>query len=121
MYSEFIFYSHVQGYGMNVALLFLTGFTSSAIASVFVGGYIDTLGRKKACMLFCVLEVVIQALEHIPHMGPLLLGRVLGGISTALLFTAFEAWMVTEHKKRGGWGGIDTLVSCTLNFVIFLF
>lgn len=31
----------------------------------------------------------------------LLLGRVLGGISTSLLFSAFEAWLVTEHRKRG--------------------
>ena len=31
----------------------------------------------------------------------LLLGRVLGGLSTSLLFSAFESWMVSEHRKRG--------------------
>jgi hypothetical protein len=34
-------------------------------------------------------------------MPALLLGRVLGGLSTSLLFTAFESWMVSEHRKRG--------------------
>eukprot|EP01042_Synura_sphagnicola_P000912 gene912-1021_t len=33
---------------------------------------------------------------------PLLLtGRVLGGLSTNLLFSSFESWMVSEHRKRG--------------------
>ncbi len=46
-------------------------------------------------------KVVINALEHIPDMRLLLLGRVLGGISTSLLFSAFESWMVSEHRKQG--------------------
>lgn len=40
-------------------------------------------------------------MEHIPDMRLLLLGRVLGGISTSLLFSAFESWMVSEHRKQG--------------------
>jgi MFS family permease len=34
-------------------------------------------------------------------MPVLLLGRILGGLSTSLLFTAFESWMVSEHRKQG--------------------
>ncbi|PKI53887.1 hypothetical protein CRG98_025681 [Punica granatum] len=30
-----------------------------------------------------------------------MLGRVLGGIATSLLFSAFESWLVAEHNKRG--------------------
>ena len=29
----------------------------------------------------------------------LLLGRLLGGVSTSLLFSVFESWMVYEHHK----------------------
>ena len=29
------------------------------------------------------------------------MGRVLGGITTSLLFSAFESWMVSEHRKKG--------------------
>lgn len=46
-------------------------------------------------------KVLINILEHIPDMRVLLLGRVLGGISTSLLFSAFESWMVSEHRKQG--------------------
>ncbi|KAI5595351.1 hypothetical protein BDE02_03G132500 [Populus trichocarpa] len=30
-----------------------------------------------------------------------MVGRVLGGIATSLLFSAFESWLVAEHFKRG--------------------
>ncbi|KAL6005666.1 hypothetical protein ACLOJK_006237 [Asimina triloba] len=30
-----------------------------------------------------------------------MVGRVLGGIATSLLFSAFESWLVAEHNKRG--------------------
>ncbi|GMP24950.1 hypothetical protein CsSME_00002036 [Camellia sinensis var. sinensis] len=30
-----------------------------------------------------------------------MLGRVLGGIATSLLCSAFESWLVAEHFKRG--------------------
>jgi hypothetical protein len=30
-----------------------------------------------------------------------MLGRVLGGIATSLLFSSFESWMVCEHNARG--------------------
>lgn len=34
-------------------------------------------------------------------MPVLIFGRILGGLSTSLLFTAFESWMVSIHRKRG--------------------
>lgn len=67
----------------------------------WVGLYVDRYGRRMGCILFCVLEVIINTLEHFPSLYLLLLGRVLGGISTSLLFSAFESWMVTEHRARG--------------------
>ena len=30
-----------------------------------------------------------------------MLGRLLGGVATSLLFSVFDAWMVFEHNKRG--------------------
>ena len=46
-------------------------------------------------------QIVINALEHVQSMPVLLVGRVLGGLSTSLLFSAFESWMVAEHRKQG--------------------
>lgn len=81
--------------------LFLTGFLSSAVFGTFLGMYVDSYGRRLGCIVFCVLEVIINLLEHVPNMPTLIVGRVLGGMSTSLLFTAFESWMVSEHRKRG--------------------
>lgn len=94
-------YTLYAGYDMPVGLLFITGFTSSAVFGTFVGLYVDKGGRKMGCVLFCVLEIIINTLEHFPSLPLLILGRVLGGVSTSLLFTAFESWMVTEHRSRG--------------------
>lgn len=94
-------YTLYSSYGVDVGTLFLTGFLSSAVFGTFLGVLTDRWGRKMGCVIFCVLEIVINALEHVPSMPALLLGRVLGGLSTSLLFSAFESWMVTEHRRRG--------------------
>jgi MFS transporter, MFS domain-containing protein family, molybdate-anion transporter len=44
------------------------------------------------------LQIVINLIEHIPNMYALMIGRILGGLSTSLLFSAFESWMVSEHR-----------------------
>eukprot|EP00903_Cladosiphon_okamuranus_P018949 g17426.t1 len=94
-------YTLYQSYGVDVGTLFLTGFSSSAIFGTFLGLFVDRFGRRNGCIVFCLLEVVINALEHVADMRLLLLGRLLGGISTSLLFSAFESWMVSEHRKQG--------------------
>jgi hypothetical protein len=44
-----------------------------------------------------------------------MVGRVLGGIATSLLFSAFESWLVAEHFKVG-----DELQHCTLRFFLWI-
>jgi len=94
-------YTLYTSYGVNVSTLFLTGFLSSAVFGTFLGLFVDRFGRRAGCLLFCVLELVINWFEHYPSMPLLLAGRVMGGLSTSLLFSAFETWMVCEHRKRG--------------------
>ncbi|KAJ1490794.1 hypothetical protein T484DRAFT_2018513 [Baffinella frigidus] len=94
-------YSLYESYGQPPGMLFSIGFTSSAVFGTFLGILVDKYGRKRACIAFCLLEIVINLLEHVNNWELLILGRVLGGISTSLLFTAFESWMVSEHRRRG--------------------
>jgi len=94
-------YTLYLSYDVNISALFLTGFLSGAIFAPFLGSLVDKFGRKRSCIVYCLLEVVINWLEHYSNFNTLLLGRVLGGISTNLLFSAFESWMATEHRKRG--------------------
>jgi MFS family permease len=74
---------------------------SGAIFAPFLGSFVDKFGRKRSCIVYCVLEIIINTLEHYDNFTILLFGRVLGGISTNLLFSAFESWMTTEHRRKG--------------------
>ena len=94
-------YTLYLSYGVNISALFLTGFLSGMIFAPFLGSLVDKFGRKRACIVYCVLEIVINTMEHSTDFTTLLVGRVLGGISTNLLFSAFESWMTTEHRKLG--------------------
>lgn len=99
-------YTLYQSYDVDISTLFVTGFTSSAIFGTIVGMYVDIWGRKLGCIVYLVIEVVVNVFEHFNNFPLLLAGRVLGGVSTSLLFSAFETWMVSEHRKRGfpeGW------------------
>lgn len=45
-----------------------------------------------------------------------MLGRLLGGIATSLLFSVFESWLVAEHFHRGY---DDSLLSQTFSKAVF--
>mmetsp|Transcript_2281 Transcript_2281/g.2735 ORF Transcript_2281/g.2735 Transcript_2281/m.2735 type:complete len:479 (+) Transcript_2281:297-1733(+) len=94
-------YTLYLSYNVNISALFLTGFLSGAIFAPFLGSAVDKFGRKRSCIVYCVLEIIINCLEHFHNFQLLLLGRVLGGISTNLLFSAFESWMTTQHRQNG--------------------
>jgi MFS family permease len=94
-------YTLYTSYNQPAGALFGIGFTSSAVFGTFLGLLVDKYGRRLGCIMFCVLELVINILEHVNDFHLLALGRVLGGLSTSLLFTSFESWMVSEHRRRG--------------------
>ena len=94
-------YTLYLSYGVNISALFLTGFLSGAIFAPFLGSLVDKFGRKRSCLVYCVLEIIINVLEHYENFTVLIVGRILGGISTNLLFSAFESWMTTEHRHKG--------------------
>ena len=85
----------------SIAVLFIIGFGASGISGAFIGALADKLGRKRLCMAFCVLYALCCATKHYHGFSTLLVGRVLGGISTSILFSCFESWMVTHHKAKG--------------------
>jgi len=90
-----------ESYGYSVSSLYSLGFISGAFTSPFIGPVVDRIGRKKAAMLYCFLEIIINLLEQYPIFLGLIASRVIGGITTNLLFSVFESWLVTEHRRRG--------------------
>ena len=93
-------YTLYLSYNVNISALFLTGFLSGAFFAPFLGSAVDKFGRKNSCVVYCTLEIIINLLEHSTNFQLLLVGRILGGISTNLLFSSFESWMTTEHRKK---------------------
>ena len=84
----------------TVALLFTTGFLTGGISASFVGSLADQYGRKSACLSFCVTYTLSCLSVLSDDTFVLALGRALGGLSTTLLYSVFETWMITEYHKR---------------------
>lgn len=92
-----------------ISTLFTTGFLSSAVAGSFIGRLADTYGRKKACLAFCAIYALSCVCTTAPSVPVLVLGRVLGGVGTSLLFSVFEGWMVSDFKAKGGGEGLGVV------------
>lgn len=83
-----------------VARLFTTGFLAGAVSALFVGGLADRFGRRTACLAYCAITI-LACLSVLSNNVPVLFaGRALGGLGTTLMYTVFEAWMVTEYNQR---------------------
>ena len=46
-----------------------------------------------------VLYALACVTKHVKSYWVLMLGRVLGGISTSLLFSSFEAWLICQPSR----------------------
>lgn len=90
-----------------VSKLFLTGFASTAFFGPFVGSLSDSKGRKRGTLAFALLYSLGAASTKSSLLNVLLLGRVMSGIGTSLLFSAPEAWLVGEatSEEAGEDGG----------------
>lgn len=94
-------YQH-YGFGMgDIGKLFIAGFGSSMVFGTVVGALADKHGRKRAAITYCVTYALGCVTKHFNNFWILAGGRVLCGIATSLLFSAFESWLVAEHFKRG--------------------
>jgi MFS family permease len=97
-------YALYEAYGFStwqIAQLFIMGYISSLVFGTLTGAMSDKLGRRLACQIFCVVYALSAVTKVINDFWVLMLGRALSGVATSLLFTTFEAWMVSEHQSRG--------------------
>ena len=77
----------------------MAGFLAAAISASFMGKLADIYGRKRACLAFCALYSLSCLSVLTNNIAILVIGRVLNGASTTLMFSAVESWMVTEFNK----------------------
>ncbi|KAG2708547.1 hypothetical protein I3843_05G179800 [Carya illinoinensis] len=101
--GPYVYYLYSQyGFGKGeIGQLFIAGFGSSMLFGTIVGSLADKQGRKRACVTYCITYILSCITKHSPQYKVLMVGRILGGIATSLLFSAFESWLVAEHNKRG--------------------
>lgn len=81
-------------------MLFAAGFVAAAVSATFVGALADKYGRRLACMAFCVTYALSCVTKLSSEIVTLLVGRLLGGVATTLMYSVFESWMVTEYFSR---------------------
>mmetsp|Transcript_84475 Transcript_84475/g.242554 ORF Transcript_84475/g.242554 Transcript_84475/m.242554 type:complete len:570 (-) Transcript_84475:55-1764(-) len=96
-------YALYEAYGFSpaeIAQLFVVGYGSSLVFGCFVGSFTDRYGRKRCCILYCLLYLFSCLTKHFKRYSMLLVGRVTGGIATSMLNSCFECWMVSEHLQR---------------------
>ncbi|KAI6832478.1 DUF791-domain-containing protein [Hortaea werneckii] len=84
----------------TVAALFTTGFIAAAVSASFVGSLADRYGRKAACLGYCLTYTLSCLSVLSADLFFLFVGRALGGVSTTLLYSVFETWMVAEYHAR---------------------
>ncbi|WRX17059.1 Molybdate-anion transporter - like 2 [Theobroma cacao] len=101
--GPYVYYLYsTYGFGKgDIGQLFIAGFGSSMLFGTIVGSLADKQGRRRACVTYCITYILSCITKHSPQYKVLMIGRVLGGIATSLLFSAFESWLVAEHNKRG--------------------
>jgi len=95
LYSDYKYSQH------DIAVLFVAGFGSSMVFGSFVGGMADWGGRRLFVVVFSLIYAASCVTKHFKDFRILMLGRLLGGIATSLLFSVFEAWMIRAHADAG--------------------
>mmetsp|Transcript_6270 Transcript_6270/g.15600 ORF Transcript_6270/g.15600 Transcript_6270/m.15600 type:complete len:492 (-) Transcript_6270:169-1644(-) len=97
-------YALYDAYGYSqheIAVLFVAGFGSSMVFGSFVGGMADQGGRRRFVIIFAIIYALSCMTKHFKNFHILMIGRLLGGVATSLLFSVFEAWLVGAHSNAG--------------------
>eukprot|EP00521_Asterionellopsis_glacialis_P006108 CAMPEP_0195282424 /NCGR_PEP_ID=MMETSP0707-20130614/1299_1 /TAXON_ID=33640 /ORGANISM="Asterionellopsis glacialis, Strain CCMP134" /LENGTH=483 /DNA_ID=CAMNT_0040341391 /DNA_START=69 /DNA_END=1520 /DNA_ORIENTATION=- len=94
LYSSYGYQQH------DNAILFVGGFGSSMVFGSFIGGMADWGGRKRFVVLYAILYALSCVTKHFKNFHMLMLGRLLGGVCTSLLFSVFEAWLIRAHADN---------------------
>lgn len=82
-------------------VLFIAGFGCSMIVGTFAGSLADKYGRRLNCIMYGLIYCICCVTKHFNNYNILMFGRLMGGIATSILWSAFESWMISEHHTRG--------------------
>uniref|UniRef100_A0A0D6R4E6 Major facilitator superfamily (MFS) profile domain-containing protein n=1 Tax=Araucaria cunninghamii TaxID=56994 RepID=A0A0D6R4E6_ARACU len=93
-----------QQYGVgreDMAMLFSSGYLVSLFLGTFLGVISDFVGRKKACIVFCILHIIGSLARLSGKYHSICVGTASIALASSLFSCTFEAWMTAEHDKLG--------------------
>ena len=85
----------------DIAILFVVGYGSSMCLGSVIAGMADNGGRRKFVVIFSITYSLNCICKHFSSFTVLLIGRILGGIASSLLFSVFDAWLIRAHSDAG--------------------
>ncbi|KAG8452688.1 hypothetical protein GDO86_004466 [Hymenochirus boettgeri] len=97
LYKLYQHYNFLEG---QIAIIYVCGFGASVFSGLVSTTLTGRLGRRKTCILFCLLLAGSYLCKLSQEYFVLLTGRVLGGFASSLLFASFEAWYTHEHAEH---------------------
>lgn len=98
IYALYKYHKHLPE--TTVAALYASGFVAGAISASFVGHLADRYGRRNACLFYCIIYALSCLSMLSDNLFVLLAGRACGGVSTTLLYSVFETWMIAEYHDQ---------------------
>jgi MFS family permease len=89
--------------GGRTAQAYAASALSAAAGMPVTGALADRFGRRHACRWYFVLAAASAALRAFAAVDErvVIVSQALEGLSLAVCLTAFEAWLVCEHRCRG--------------------
>ncbi|KAL7567509.1 hypothetical protein ACA910_009521 [Epithemia clementina (nom. ined.)] len=87
-------------HGVSLASFYGWGYLTGGLLSPLTGPWVDQMGRKRAAIVYCVLEMVLNTMEQFSHRACLMASRILSGFTTNLLHCVFETWLDSEFRTQ---------------------
>ncbi|OMO56524.1 hypothetical protein CCACVL1_26485 [Corchorus capsularis] len=77
------------------------GFGVALFVGSFLGLLSDLIGRKKFCLVFCILHLIVGIWKRITSSPSFWVANVCLSLATSIFSFGFEAWAVDEIEKQG--------------------
>ncbi|XP_072261992.1 molybdate-anion transporter [Pyxicephalus adspersus] len=97
LYKLYQHYHFLEG---QIAIIYVCGFGATVLSGLVSGPLTARLGRRKSILLFSLLLSACYLCKLSQDYFVLMTSRVLGGFSSALLFSSFESWYSHEHIEH---------------------
>ena len=99
-YTYAIYFSRAQLADEYISFLYMVGFLSSALFGSVVGRLADVAGRRSvAITCHGVASLLSCTCLHSTRFPDLVAGRILSGLSSATLHSAYESWLVSAYRQ----------------------